>query len=34
MNAAALKLPTEERPMVKTLLANASASRMFWLLAH
>lgn len=26
--------PVAERPMVKTLLANAGAARMFWLLAH
>ncbi|RYG48750.1 hypothetical protein EON79_03530 [bacterium] len=26
--------PVEERPLAKTLLANAGAARMFWLLAH
>ena len=30
----ASKEPIEKRPMVKTLLANAGAARMFWLLAH
>lgn len=29
-----LKKPVGERPTVKTLLANAGAARMFWLLAH
>lgn len=30
----AMAKPVEERPMVKTVLANAGAARMFWLLAH
>lgn len=30
----ALVKPVEERPVVKTLLANAGAARMYWLLAH
>jgi len=34
MEADDLKLPVEQRPMVKTLLANASMARMFWLLSH
>lgn len=34
MDQRSLELPVGQRPMVKTLLANASAARMFWLLAH
>ncbi|CAN5489665.1 hypothetical protein BH11ARM2_BH11ARM2_08320 [soil metagenome] len=34
MAPAELAKPVEERAMAKTLLANAGAARMFWLLAH
>jgi predicted alpha-1,6-mannanase (GH76 family) len=34
MTSASMKLPVQDRPMVKTLLANAGAARMFWLLSH
>lgn len=34
LEPAALEKPVGERPTVKTLLANAGAARMFWLLAH
>lgn len=34
MDPSAMRLPVEQRPMVKTLLANASAARMFWLLSE
>jgi predicted alpha-1,6-mannanase (GH76 family) len=34
MEPDAMKLPTEKRPMAKTLLGNAGAARMFWMLAH
>ncbi len=34
MEPSALAKPVAERPMAKTVLANAGAARMFWLLAH
>lgn len=34
MDSTSLAKPVQERPMTKTLLANAGAARMFWLLSH
>ncbi len=34
MEPSALAKPVAERPLAKTVLANAGAARMFWLLAH